>query len=75
MATMAYVMINAGLGSEDETLEKLRRTQNVREVHTVYGVYDIIIRVECETKEKLKETVDEIRHIENVRSTLLLVCM
>ncbi|GAH74194.1 unnamed protein product, partial [marine sediment metagenome] len=61
---MAYVLINTKLGSEDETLEKLRRTPNVREGYTIYGVYDNIIRVECETKEKLKETIDEIRSIE-----------
>lgn len=47
MAAMAYVLINTGLGREAETLEKIGGTPNVREVHKVFGVYDIIIRVEC----------------------------
>jgi len=37
MAAMAYILINTGLGTEDETLEKLRRTPNVREVYKVFG--------------------------------------
>lgn len=45
------------------------------EAHKVFGVYDIIIRVECETKEKLKETIDEIRRIETIRAVLLLICV
>lgn len=75
MAAMAYVLINTGLGKEDETLEKLGSTPNVREVHKIFGVYDIIIRVECEIKEKLKETINAIKRLETVRSTLLLICM
>ena len=75
MAAIAYVLINTGLSEEDETLEKLRGTPNVREVHKIFGVYDIIIRVECETKEKLKETTDEKRRLEPVRSYILLICV
>lgn len=37
MAAMAYVLINTELGAEDETLKKLGRTPNVREVYTNYG--------------------------------------
>ncbi|MBW1736125.1 MAG: Lrp/AsnC family transcriptional regulator [Deltaproteobacteria bacterium] len=67
MTVVAYILINTELDSEDETLEKLGCTPNVREIHTVYGVYDIIIRVECETMEKLKETVNDIRRLETVQ--------
>lgn len=74
MAAMAYVLINTESSKRDETLEKLGKTQNVREVHTIFGVYDVIIRVECETGEKLKETVNEIRRLDTVRSTLTLIC-
>ena len=75
MATMAYVLINTELGAEDETLEKLRKTPNVRDVYMIYGVYDIIIRAECETKEGLNEAIHKIRRLETVRSTLTLICL
>lgn len=76
MAAMAYVLINTELGKEDEILERLRRTPNVREVYMIFGVYDIIIRVECETREELNETIiNKIRRLDTVRSTLTLICL
>jgi DNA-binding Lrp family transcriptional regulator len=74
MAAMAYVLINTESSKRDETLEKLEKTTSVREVHTIFGVYDVIIRVEYETGEKLNETVNEIRRLDTVRSTLTLIC-
>ncbi|MCW4019887.1 MAG: hypothetical protein NWF14_01470 [Candidatus Bathyarchaeota archaeon] len=53
MPAMAYVLINTELGTEDEAIEKLGRTPCVREVYTIFGVYDVIIRIECEIGEKL----------------------
>jgi DNA-binding Lrp family transcriptional regulator len=75
MATMAYVLINTEIGTEEEVFEKLRRNPSVREVYTIFGVYDIIIRVECETKEKLNQTINKIRRLDTVRSTLTLICL
>ena len=74
MAAIAYVLINTESSKRDETLETLEKTTSVREVHTIFGVYDVIIRVEYETGEKLNETVNEIRRLDTVRSTLTLIC-
>jgi DNA-binding Lrp family transcriptional regulator len=74
MTAIAYVLLNTESSKRDETLEKLGKTPSVREVHTIFGVYDVIIRVECETGEKLKETINEIRQLDTVRSTLTLIC-
>ena len=43
---MAFVLINADLGAEEELLKSLRGLEFVRDVYVVYGVYDIIARVE-----------------------------
>lgn len=75
MAAMAYVLIYTELGAMDENLERLRRTPNVRDVYMIFGVYDVIIRVECETKEELNEIIHTIRRLDTLKSTLTLICL
>jgi len=70
----AFVLINAEIGSEDEVLKALKTIPNVREAYVVYGVYDIVARVEGETMEKLKDIVTwKIRRLDKVRSTLTMI--
>jgi len=72
MAT-AFVLINAELGNEKGLLKELRNIANVKEAHFVYGVYDIIAKVEADSMEKLKEIITlKIRRLTDVRSTLTL---
>jgi len=71
----AYVLIISIVGSEEEVLEEVRGIPEVKEAHMVYGVYDVIVRVEAETVQGLKDIVaSKIRSIDKVRSTLTLVC-
>ncbi|WP_455367733.1 Lrp/AsnC ligand binding domain-containing protein [[Eubacterium] cellulosolvens] len=72
----AFVLINAEIGSEDELLKELKKIPNVIEAHTVYGVYDIVVKVESDTMEKLKELVTwKVRRLDKVRSTLTMIVM
>jgi len=71
---MAYVLINAEIGAEEEVLDALRKVDGVVEAHIVYGVYDIVAKVEAESMDKLREIVTwHIRRLEKVRSTLTMV--
>lgn len=70
---IAYVLINAELGREKVLLKDLRAIENINEVYLVYGVYDIIVKVEAENMEKLKEILTfKIRRLSDVRSTLTM---
>ncbi|MCK5627422.1 Lrp/AsnC ligand binding domain-containing protein [Candidatus Bathyarchaeota archaeon] len=70
---VAFVLINSELGKEEELLKELRGIENVKEAHFVYGVYDVIVKVEAESLEKLKDLVTfKIRRLSNVRSTLTM---
>jgi DNA-binding Lrp family transcriptional regulator len=72
--TLAFVLINAEIGSEDEVLKELKSVSYVKEAYVVYGVYDIVAKVEGESMDKLKEIVTwKIRRLENVRSTLTMI--
>jgi DNA-binding Lrp family transcriptional regulator len=72
----AFVLINAEIGAEHELLQELKKIPNVKEAHAVYGVYDIVAKVEAESMDKLKELVTwKIRRLEKVRSTLTMIVM
>jgi DNA-binding Lrp family transcriptional regulator len=67
---IAFILINAELGKEDT----VRALPEVKEAYMVYGVYDIIIKVEAETTQAIKDTVfSKTRRIDNVRSTVTMM--
>ena len=71
---LAIVLINAEIGSEEEVVSELRKVGNVKESYTVYGVYDIVAKVEADSMDKLKEIVTwKIRRLDKVRSTLTMI--
>jgi len=73
---VAFVLINAEIGGEQEVIEALKKIKNVKEAYLVYGVYDIIAKVEAETMDKLKEAITwNIRRLDKVRSTLTMITM
>jgi DNA-binding Lrp family transcriptional regulator len=70
----AFVLVNAEIGSEDEVLEELKTTKGVVGAWIVYGVYDIVAKIEADTMDELKEVITtNIRGLENVRSTLTMI--
>ena len=70
----AYVLINCDLGSEDAIIKEIKGLDGVREVRGTYGVYDIIVKVESDNMEALKDTITwKIRRMPKVRSTVTLI--
>jgi DNA-binding Lrp family transcriptional regulator len=69
----AFVLLNTNLGSEAGVKSELEKVEGVVEVYEVYGVYDLVVEVEAESDQKLKETIfSGIRPLKQVRSTLTL---
>src|SRR5207244_81679 len=54
---MAFVLINAEIGSEDQVVKELKSVPQVKEAYMVYGVYDIVAKVSADTMDKLKEII------------------
>ncbi|MGO9644933.1 MAG: Lrp/AsnC family transcriptional regulator [Candidatus Bathyarchaeia archaeon] len=73
MAT-AFVFININPGTESAVLKKLRAMPEIKEAHFVYGVYDVIVKVEADSMDHLKEIISwKIRRLDNIRSTLTII--
>lgn len=70
----AYVLINAEVGAEEQVLEQIKKIPTVKEAYIVYGVYDLVVRLESDDMTRLKDEITEkIRKIDLVRSTLTMI--
>jgi len=73
---LSYVLINVEPGSEEKVLNEVRKEPNVKDCHRVYGVYDMIAKIEADSLNALKEIVTwKIRRLDGVRSTLTAIVM
>ena len=73
MAT-AYVLLTTEMGAETAVMKDMKMIVEIKEAHMVYGVYDIIARIEADTMEDLKNIISwKVRRINRVRSTLTMI--
>jgi len=71
---MAFVLINAEIGSEEEVLKELKKVEGVVESFVVYGVYDVVAKIRADTMDRLKDIVTwHVRRLNKVRSTLTMI--
>jgi len=71
---LAFVMITVETGKDSEVLNELKKITNVKEACLTYGAYDIVAKVEAETREKLEEVISQqVRRVNNIRSTLTMM--
>ena len=72
--TTAYVLINCDLGYDAEIIDELKQIGDIKEVHGVYGAYDILVKVESANEINLREIITwKIRKLNSIRSTLTLM--
>jgi DNA-binding Lrp family transcriptional regulator len=70
----AFVFMNIDAGSEVEILKSLREVPEVKESYFVYGVYDVVAKIETESMDKLKEVITwKVRRLDKIRSTLTTI--
>jgi len=64
------------MGSEEDVISHLKKIDGVKEVHGTFGAYDIIVKIESEDVDKLRDKITwKIRKIERIRSTLTLMAI
>lgn len=70
------MLINTEAGGEEEVFQKLKEFNEIKEAYIVYGVYDIVVKVEADTMDKLRDFItNTIRKMPKVRSTLTMIIM
>ena len=70
---ITYVLISCEVGTEKSVLAKLKSLESVKEISHLFGSYDIIVKLEAASAEKLKEIVlSKIRNLKKIRTTVTL---
>lgn len=67
-------MMNVKVGTDRDSVAKLRQVKGIRQVYEVYAVYDVVAMVEAETMEELDQIVNtEVRKVSTVTSTNTMI--
>lgn len=72
----AYVLLRIKPGMDRNVLNNVKELNQVRAIETVYGEYDMLIKVELEMLEALDSFIfDTIRSIKGVEASTTLITM
>ncbi len=73
MGDSAFVLINCSLGSEAKVMQQIHELGYVEKVYRVYGVYDIVAKINGSDKEDLQKKTLRLRRLDDIKSTLTLL--
>jgi DNA-binding Lrp family transcriptional regulator len=74
LLTKAYVLLTTDIGCEREICKIVKSIPEVRNAYTLHGVYDLIIDIETDDVDYLKEVIqNKIRSMKKVRSTITMI--
>jgi DNA-binding Lrp family transcriptional regulator len=72
----AYVLLNVNYKMQSNIIDEVKQLSTVRDVKSVYGIYDLLVIFESDNLQKIKSEIDEnlgkIDGIENL-TTLISV--
>ena len=69
----AFVLINTNPGTDTVLRTELKKVEGIVEVYQVYGAFDIVVVIEAESDEQIKDIVfSRIRTLKYLRSTITL---
>ena len=71
----AFVMLHVDLGCERDVLRELRGMNGVVEAYVVDGVYDVVVVLEAESLDDLRNLISKVRGMDNVQSTLTMIAV
>ncbi len=70
---IAYMLLVTDTGKEYDIIKEVKKINGISECRTVYGEFDIFVRVEVSDLISLDEIVTQIRRIPGVIQTTTLV--
>lgn len=74
MGAKAIVLIQTEVGSENRVLEELTTIPEVREAYIVYGTYDVVVKIEAESLEKIRDIItNRVRRLSDIRTTVTMI--
>jgi DNA-binding Lrp family transcriptional regulator len=65
----AYILIHISPGSTEKVIKDLRKIENIAKISVVAGEFDIVVRVQVRSLERLLKATDKIQMIKGVNKT------
>ncbi|QEE16687.1 Lrp/AsnC family transcriptional regulator [Promethearchaeum syntrophicum] len=72
---VAYILLITDSVNTEEIYKKLKSIEQVKEVHMIYGDYDIIFKVEVKNLAELSTFTMDIRKNFNIKSSSTLITL
>ncbi|AFL67205.1 Lrp/AsnC ligand binding domain-containing protein [Desulfurococcus amylolyticus] len=70
----AIILLQTEIGTEAKVLDELFKIPEVKEAYVVYGTYDIVLKIETDALEKVREIVtNKIRRFPDIRTTVTMI--
>lgn len=75
---MAYILLNSKPDSEDEILNNVEEimkgdTATKYEIREVYGVYNMVLKIESISMNDMQNILEKIRKIDKITSTITMI--
>jgi DNA-binding Lrp family transcriptional regulator len=70
----AIVLVNTDIGEERQVFEKIKSVEGVKEAHALTGLYDLLIKIQANSVDSLKDNERLFRRMNGVSnlSTLMI---
>ncbi len=65
----AYILLRMEPGDSTKAIAEMRKIENIAKISVVAGDYDIVVRAQVKTLDKLLKVTNEIQMIPGVKKT------
>ena len=65
----AYILIHMNPGHSDKVIDEMRKIENITKISIVAGEFDIVVRAQVKSLDKLLKVTDKIQLINGVKKT------
>ncbi len=72
---VAYVLVQCDLGHEIDIIKQLEKVPEIKEVRGTYGVFDIFVRIQADSKDQIDDMITKIRKTTHIRGTNTLIAI
>ncbi|MGB6463572.1 MAG: Lrp/AsnC ligand binding domain-containing protein [Nitrosotalea sp.] len=70
----AYVLLNVDYKKQNNIIEQAKKIPTVKSVKTTYGIYDILIILESNNMQEIKQTIDvDLHNIDGINNLTSLI--
>lgn len=70
----AYILLNVDYKKQKNIIEQAKKLPTVKSVKTTYGIYDILIVLESNNMQEIKQTIDvDLHNIDGINNLTSLI--